>query len=367
MANEDKATRYQRLRRRATVAGVLSVALVLSLAQFVGPPGPVGTGASAGPVWQLGSLALAAFGLLTVAVGAAFPSAFYRDALLTRHYGLSREPPATWVKGWARHAGVIVTIGTVSVLACALARSLAPQWWWALGGAGAAAAPFAIGRLLSAAMRGESAGTPLGKGALRDRLTQLLSKAGLPGVGLYETHVGGRTRLASAAVVSVGGERRVVLSDTLLADHTDEEVEVVVAHELAHVVHHDVVASQVAHALHVAGSLFGADAVLRRVGSEVAIPPAGLLPLALLAGGVAFIVIRPLMLAVSRHQERLADRYAMHLTGSPEALTSVLRRMAANNLAEPAPSRATVWWFHSHPAAAARMRHTATSSNRAFP
>lgn len=337
------------------MAGVAAVALVLSLAQFVGPPVSMVPGEAAGLPSQLSALALAAFSLLVVAVGATFPSAFYRDALLTRHYGLSREPPAAWVKGWGKHAVATVCIGTVSVVACALARWLIPQWWWALGGVGAAVAPFAIGRLLRAAWRGESTGTPLGKGALRDRLTQFTAKAGLPGVGLYETHVGGRTRMASAAVVSVGGERRVVLSDTLLADHTDEEVEVVVAHELAHVVHHDVVAFQVALALHVSVSLFGADAALRWAGSQAAILPPGLLPLALLATGTVFVVLRPLMLAVSRHQERLADRYALTLTHNTAALTSVLRRMAANNLAEPVPSRLAIWWFHSHPAASDRM------------
>ena len=356
MANEDKATRYQRLRRRATVAGVAVVALSLVLAQFVGPPGLAAPDRPAGVLSQLSALALAAFGLLAAAVGVTFPSAFYRDALLTRHYGLSREPPAAWVREWAKHAVATICIGTVSVVACALCRWLAPHWWWAIGGTGAAAAPFALGRLLNVAARGASLGsTPLGKGALRDRLTQLLVKAGLSGVGLYQAHVAGRTRLASAAVVSVGGERRVVLSDTLLADHTDEEVEVVVAHELAHVVHHDVVASQIGLALHVTVSLLGADAALRWAGAQGAHLSPELLPVVLLATGAAFIVLRPLMLALSRHQERLADRYALTLTGNAPALHSVLRRMAANNLAEPAPSRATVWWFHSHPPATERI------------
>lgn len=356
MANEDKATRYQRLRRRATVAGVLSVALVLALAQLVGPLTVVIPGESAGPASQIGSLALAAFGLLAVAVGVTFPSAFYRDALLTRHYGLSREPPAAWVKEWARHATATACIGTISVVVCAVFRWLVPEWWWAFGGAGAAAAPFAVGRLLSVTARGESlGGTPLGKGALRDRLTQLLAKAGLSGVGLYQAHVAGRTRLASAAIMSVGGERRIVLSDTLLADHTDEEVEVVVAHELAHVVHHDVAASQVALALHVAVSLFGAEAALRWAGVDATRLSASLLPLALLATGAVFLVLRPLALAVSRHQERLADRFALTLTGNAPALASVVRRMAANNLAELAPPRLVVWWFHSHPPVAERI------------
>ncbi len=363
MANEDKATRYQRLRRRATVAGVAAVALVLSVAQVVGPATRVVTGETAGLLSQLGSLALAAFGLLAVALGATFPSAFYRDAILTRHYGLSREPPAAWVKEWARHASATICIGTVSVVACAVFRWLVPEWWWAFGGVGAAAAPFAVGRLLNVAARGGSlGGTPLGRAALRDRLTQLLAKAGLSGVGLYQAHVAGRTRLASAAIMSVGGEQRIVLSDTLLADHTDEEVEVVVAHELAHVVHHDVAASQVAQALHVAVSLFGAEAALRWAGVDAAPLSASLLPLALLATGSIFIILRPLVLAVSRHQERLADRFALTLTGNAPALASVVRRMAANNLAEPVPSRFTVWWFHSHPGAATRMASASRST-----
>src|SRR5688572_31757501 len=33
--------------------------------------------------------------------------------------------------------------------------------------------------------------------------------------------------------------RRILLSDTLLADHGDEEIEVILAHELAHHVHQD--------------------------------------------------------------------------------------------------------------------------------
>ena len=36
-----------------------------------------------------------------------------------------------------------------------------------------------------------------------------------------------------------GSTRRILLSDTLLADYSDDEIEVVLAHELSHHVHHD--------------------------------------------------------------------------------------------------------------------------------
>ena len=57
----------------------------------------------------------------------------------------------------------------------------------------------------------------------------------------------------------------------------------------------------------------------------------------------------PILNALSRRNERRADRYALKLTGRPEAFISAMRRLAAQNLAEARPSRLTLWFFHSHP------------------
>jgi len=356
VANEDKATRYQRLRRRATVAGVASVGLVLGLAHLAGPPGFATADPGAGRFSQLIVLTLGAAGLLIAGVAASLPSSFYRDALLTRRYGVLREQPSAWLKDWSRRAAVMVAFGTLAVVAGALLRWVFPTWWWAIGGAAAAVAPFAIARLIQGVTRQVPAGTPLASAALRERLTRLAAKAGLPALAFYQTNVGARTRLASAALVTIGGERRVLLSDTLLADHSDEEVEVVVAHELAHVVHRDVLASQAWLALQIAVSLYAADAALRWwVLQAGTLAPSSALPAAWLAGGGVFLALRPVGLALSRRQEHAADRLAMTLSGSPEALASVVRRLAANHLAEPAPSTLTEWLFHSHPSAVLRM------------
>ncbi len=352
MANEDKATRYQRLRRRASLAGVAGVGLVLGLAMLAGSSEPADPGSTTA---QLIALTGAAFGLLAGCAGVTFLPAFYREARLTRRYGVLRESPGAWVKAWIPRAAAHVGIGTVAVVVCAGLRAVSPAWWWAVGGAVAGLAPFAVAALVQRATRRRPTGTPLASGALRGRLTRLAADAGLPDLGLYQTHVGERTRLANAAVVTVGRERRVLLSDTLLADHSDEEVEAVVAHELAHIAHHDVVASQAALAAHVAVSLYAVELTLRWLSpASPLITPAGL-PSALLAGGCTFLLFRPLTLALSRRQEREADRYAVTLGGNPGALASVVRRIAANHLAEPSPSSVTVWLFHSHPSAAERI------------
>ena len=57
----------------------------------------------------------------------------------------------------------------------------------------------------------------------------------------------------------------------------------------------------------------------------------------------------PLVHALSRWNERRADRYALTLTGHAAAFISAMRRLGNQNLAEEQPSRLALWLFHSHP------------------
>ena len=54
----------------------------------------------------------------------------------------------------------------------------------------------------------------------------------MPVLGVYEWSLGDKTRRANAALVGTGRSRRILLSDTLLAHYTDDEIEVILAHEL---------------------------------------------------------------------------------------------------------------------------------------
>ena len=75
---------------------------------------------------------------------------------------------------------------------------------------------------------------------MRDRLTALASKAGTRIMGVYEWTLSDRTKKANAALTGMGNTRRILLSDTLLAEYSDDEIEVILAHELAHHVHKDI-------------------------------------------------------------------------------------------------------------------------------
>jgi STE24 endopeptidase len=106
------------------------------------------------------------------------------------------------------------------------------------------------------------------------------------------------------------------------------------------------------------GSLAAAAMALRvlwaRVQLTSATDPAGL-PLLLMTAGAVSLAATPLLNAWSRRNERRADRVALDLTERPEAFIAVIRRMAAQNLAEEHPPRVARWLLNTHPTVDARI------------
>jgi STE24 endopeptidase len=193
---------------------------------------------------------------------------------------------------------------------------------------------------------------PLARESLRTRLLRLADRAGTRVLGVYEWGLGAKTRKANAALTGWGATRRILVSDTMLADYSEDEIEVVLAHELAHHVHGDIWKGiALEGGLMVTGFYLAArvlEAGAARAGLSGAADVAGL-PLLLLAAGAVSLVMVPLTHAVSRAFERRADRLALGLTKNPQAFISAMRRLAAQNLAEDDPSRLVQWLFYSHP------------------
>src|SRR5439155_15276819 len=81
---------------------------------------------------------------------------------------------------------------------------------------------------------------PLSRESLRARLLALAERAGARVLGAYEWGLSDKTRKANAALAGLGATRRILVSDTMLREYSDEEIEVVLAHELAHHVHGDI-------------------------------------------------------------------------------------------------------------------------------
>jgi len=144
----------------------------------------------------------------------------------------------------------------------------------------------------------------------------------------------------------------------MLDSCTDDEIEVVLAHELAHHVHGDLwLGMALRTTTLVAGAWLAAVALAAAapwLGLRGLADPAGAPLLLLVAGAWSFLVL-PLGNAVSRAQERRADRFALTLTRNPEAFVTAMRRLAQQNLAEERPSALARWLFYSHPPLSERI------------
>lgn len=292
-------------------------------------------------------LLFAALELLTL------PLRFYRSFVVERRYGLSSVPLRVWLIDHLKSAGISAVFAVVAAEIVHAAIVWSPRWWWAVASLTFIAAAIGLARiapivLLPIFYRFK----PLDRVTLRARLQDLSSRAGVPVLGVYEWGLGEKTSRANAALVGTGRSRRILLSDTLLAHYNDDEIEVILAHELGHHAHRDIRNGLVLESLLIVVSLAAAALAL-----HLAWPGLGLvspadaagLPLIVMTAGTLSLLATPLLNALSRRNEHRADRFALTLTSRPDAFVSAMRRLAAQNLAEERPSTTTLWLFHTHP------------------
>jgi STE24 endopeptidase len=356
--NEDKSTRYHRLKRRSAIASIaistafLAVLLTSRLSASIAALAH--RGSHTDPT-AYSPLAIALYVLIVVALHevCTFPIAFYQGFLLERRYGLSKEAAGGWLADHAKATvlGLVLSIGAAETIY--LSMRVSPAWWWLLSAGVFIAAIAGLTRLAPVLLLPLFYRfTPLTRESLRDRLVSLSDRAGVPVLGVYEWALGEKSRRANAALVGTGATRRILLSDTLLAEYSEDEIEVILAHEIAHHVHHDIRNAFVAESALLVLALYAGAVALsvsrQWLGLSGVTDLAGL-PVLALAGGLLTMVATPIINAVSRRNERRADRFAITLTKQPAAFISAMKRLGTQNLAEEHPSKLVLWLFHSHP------------------
>ncbi len=357
--NEDKATRYHRLRRRADLLGTAVAGVVLLGLALSGGSHRLRELAAAISQWAPESLNdVVMVAMLTSMVTlilqvVELPIAFYQGHLLEHHYGLSTQSTSAWLadQGKGVLLGLALTVFGAAIVFATL-RQWPDQWWWLSAGA------FAVGTVVMTRLAPVVLlplfykFKPLERPALVARLLALADKASTDVVGVFEWVLSGHTKKANAALAGLGQTRRILVSDTLLADFSEDEIEVVLAHELAHHVHRDLWRGIAIQTVLLFGGFFVADRILRQVADAAGLrgvsDPAAL-PILMLVAGAWSLLLLPLVNALSRAQERAADRYALDTTRNVDAFVTAMKRLSQQNLAEEHPSTLVRWIFYSHP------------------
>jgi STE24 endopeptidase len=191
-------------------------------------------------------------------------------------------------------------------------------------------------------------------GELRTEVLELAQRAGVEVGDVYRVDASRRTTAANAYVTGLGRTKRVVLYDTLLNDFPPGEVRSVVAHELSHVRHRDVLRALAWLGIAAPAGLHLVQRLTEWItGDEEPAPatlPAFILALGVVsfAGGLGGNVL-------SRRVEQRADAFALNLTEDPDSFIELEKRLAVKAMADPQPPRLLHKLFGTHPDAVERI------------
>ena len=279
---------------------------------------------------------------------------------LPRRYGLLHQSLRRWLWDAAKAALIGAALGLLAVLTVYALLRVTP-WWWLWG-----AAIFLAGYTLLAFVAPIWLVplfyrlTPLPDGDLRARLLALARRVGVPVTGVFVVDQSRKSRTANAAVTGLGRTRRILLFDTLLDQFTAEEIEAVLAHELAHQLHGDIRRGLLVQGALTLVTFWIADRALRGGAGWLGLTgPADIagLPLFGLILVLVSLAALPVANGWSRRVEWQADRFALETIPDPRAFIGSMERLATLNLAEREPHRLEELFLYSHPAIERRIAH----------
>jgi STE24 endopeptidase len=290
------------------------------------------------------------------------PFEYHRVFVIEERYGFNTAKPALWLSDVLKSFSLAFVLGglLLSLLLLLIQYGGSIWWVWAWGlffsfqMAITALYPTLIAPLFNKF-------TPLENGALADKITDFAEREGIRVQGVFQMDAGKRSRHTNAYFSGLGKTKRIVLFDTLVHSHEEQEILAVLAHETGHLKKHHIkkqafLMGGVSFVLfYAASNLIQWELLYRSFGFHEKALYAGLLLLALLWEPVGFL-LSPLAMSLSRRFEREADRYAADALKSATPLIQALRKMARDNLSNLRPHPLYVRFNYSHPPILERIK-----------
>lgn len=283
------------------------------------------------------------------------PFAWYISDYLPRRYAVSKGTTRQWLRLFASALLLVWGQGWLLVEVVTLLLAVQPQTWWIW----AALAQFLYSVLVSHTgwlrfllYHGDI--QPLTEGEIAARFQVLLQRLHLPACRLFQFKVSHRTGAANAFFIGWGSGRRVLLTDTMLQRFSPDEIEVVLAHELGHLVHHDIWTRLVMRGLSFLGFFY--VLALSIYSSQMTPDDSDHAELLWLGIVLLLLVFNLLTVRYRRYQEYRADEFALRSTGKAQAFKDAMTRLTNMNLLV-ATSTRRARHPASHPTLLKRLKH----------
>ncbi len=203
--------------------------------------------------------------------------------------------------------------------------------------------------------------TPLEDGELRDKIVAYSEKVNFPLKQLFVIDGSKRSAKANAFFTGFGKNKRIALYDTLIENHTSDELVAVVAHEVGHYKKKHIIKGTLLSTIYTGVMFFLLGIILEYKPLYEAFfvtEPSvylGLIFFGLLYKPVDFI-LSVFTGMLSRKHEFEADTWAAETTGKPNDMIQALKKLSADNLSNLTPHPFYVFLNYSHPPVLQRIQ-----------
>ena len=285
------------------------------------------------------------------------PFSIYEDFVLDKKLGFSNMTPKLFIIDELKGLALLLIFGGLGVWVFSLCYDYLGALWWLW----AYALAFSIILLVNLIYPTLIAPifnkmSPLENEALNTAISSLLTKCGFKSSGVFVMDASKRDNRLNAYFGGLGATKRVVLFDTLIAKLSQNEIIAVLAHELGHFKHKDLLKNiaMMAILLFIFFGILGAlnASIYGALGlNESAF---SLIIFFMLYSPVLGALFEPLMSAFSRSHEFGADSFGAS-NASKADMISALKKLGSENKAFPLSHPLYGFIYHSHPSLAERI------------
>lgn len=195
--------------------------------------------------------------------------------------------------------------------------------------------------------------TPLGEGELKTAIESFAKKVNFPLDNVFIMDGSKRSKKANAFFSGIGKKKKIVLFDTLIENHSTDELVAVLAHEVGHFKRKHIVWSYVLSVIQIFFTLFVLSLMVFNQNISLAL---GGQVQAIHLNLIAFMILFSPISGItglfnnmySRKNEFEADAYAKE-TFDGTALANALKKLSVDSLSNLYPHPAYVFFHYSHP------------------
>ena len=202
--------------------------------------------------------------------------------------------------------------------------------------------------------------SPLEEGELKDAITKYSSSAGFSLSNIYVIDGSKRSKKSNAFFMGLGKKKKIVLYDTLIENHSIEELVAILAHEMGHYKKKHILSGMFFSILQIAFTLYILSLMVYNEQLSISLGAGQLaIHLNLIAFSILYSPVSKitgiLMNIWSRKNEFEADHFAGQ-TYDKVALSTALKKLSVDNLSNLYPHKAYVFVNYSHPPLLERLK-----------